>query len=107
MELSRRALLKGMSAVGVFTMFPATLNSLVADPAHSFSSLDEIFKSSFIIDDLSDFEPKPSLPDAGFSVAKESGITIVGPTLGDVEPETAFPTTVGRFRKSFLATQIA
>lgn len=99
MELSRRALLKGMSAVGVFTMFPATLNSLVAHPAHSFSSLDEIFKSSFIIDDLSDFEPKPSLPDAGFSVAKEAGITIVGPTLGDVEPETAFPTTVAELGK--------
>ena len=91
MDLSRRALLKGAVAASVVTTIPATL---FGDPAPSFSSLDEIFKSSIIIDDLSGFDPKSSLPDAGFSVVKESGITIVGPTLGEVEPETAFHTTL-------------
>lgn len=99
MELSRRAALKLMAASSVLTTLPTTLSGLAVDAVHSFSSLDDIFKSSTIIDDLSGFDPKPSLPDAGFSVVKESGVTIVGPTLGDVEPETAFSTTVAELGK--------
>jgi len=86
-----------MAAASAVTTIPATL---FGDPPPSFSSLDEVFKSSIIIDDLSGFDPKPSLPDAGFSVVKESGITIVGPTLGEVEPETAFHTTVEELGKT-------
>src|ERR1700694_4676115 len=94
MDMSRRAVLKGMAAASAITTVPAALSGFLGDPPSSFSSLDEIFKSSIIIDDLSGFDPKPSLADAGFSVVKKSGITIVGPTLGEVEPETAFHTTV-------------
>jgi hypothetical protein len=97
MDLSRRVLLKGMAAASAVTTIPATL---FGDPPPSFSSLDEVFKSSIIIDDLSGFDPKPSLPDAGFSVVKESGITIVGPTLGEVEPETALHPTVEELGKT-------
>ncbi|PYX71753.1 MAG: hypothetical protein DMG72_16445 [Acidobacteria bacterium] len=82
------------------TVIPAAPSGFLGDPPSSLSILDDIFKSSIIIDDLSGFDPKPSLPDAGFSVVKESGITIVGPTLGDVEPETAFHTTVEELGKT-------
>lgn len=94
MDLSRRVLLKGMAAAGTLTGIPASLNRFLNDLPTSFSSLDEIFKSSIIIDDLSGFDPQPSLPDAGFSAVKKSGVTIVGPTLGDVEPEIAFHSTI-------------
>lgn len=94
MDLSRRVVLKGMAAAGTLTGIPASLNRFGDDPPSSFSSLDEIFKSSILIDDLSGFDPQPSLPDAGFSAVKESAVTIVGPTLGDVEPETAFHSTI-------------
>jgi membrane dipeptidase len=94
MDLSRRVVLKGMAAAGTLTGIPASLNRFGDDLPSSFSSLDEIFKSSILIDDLSGFDPQPSLPEAGFSAVKESGVTIVGPTLGDVEPETAFHSTI-------------
>jgi len=100
MAMSRRAVLKGIAAASAITVIPAAPSGFLGDPPSSLSILDDIFKSSIIIDDLSGFDPKPSLPDAGFSVVKESGITIVGPTLGDVEPETAFHTTVEELGKT-------
>lgn len=100
MDFTRREVLKGMAVAGVMTTMPGGPTTLASDSAPSFSSLDEIFKSSIIVDDLSGFEPKPSLPDAGFSVVKESGITVVGPTLGEVEPETAFHSTVEELGKT-------
>jgi len=100
MDLSRRAVLKGTFAASAIASMPASLNSFMEEPPSSFSSLDEIFKSSIIIDDLSGFDPKPSLPDAGFSVVRESGVTIVGPTLGEVAPETAFLSTVEELGKT-------
>ena len=98
--MSRRALLKGIAVAGAGTATPAVFGSFLADTPSSFSSLDEVFKSSIVIDDLSGFDPKPALSDAGFSVVKEAGITIVGPTLGDVEPETAFHSTIEHLGKT-------
>lgn len=100
MDFSRRAVLKGTFAASAIASIPASLNSSTEDPPSSFSRLDEIFKSSIVIDDLSGFDPKPSLPDAGFSVVRESGVTIVGPTLGEVAPETAFLSTVEELGKT-------
>ena len=100
MDWSRRVVLKGLAAASAIARIPMSLKSALNDPPSSFSSLDEVFRSSIIIDDLSGFDPKPSLPDAGFSVVKESGVTIVGPTLGDVEPESAFLSTVEEIGKT-------
>ena len=100
MELTRRELLKGMAVAGVAATLPAQSVAQTMSVPSSFSSIDEIFEHSIVIDDLSGFDPQPSLPDAGFSVAKKSGITIVGPTLGDVEPEGAFHSTVNEIAKA-------
>src|SRR4029453_6410677 len=97
--MSRRTILKGIAVAGAATTTPAVLGSFLAGPT-SFSSLDEVFKSRIIVDHLSGFDPKPALSDAGFSVVKEAGITIVGPTLGDVEPETAFHSTIEHLGKT-------
>jgi membrane dipeptidase len=45
------------------------------------------------------------LPGAGFSIIKESGITMIGPTLGDVEPGDAYTTSVASISK--MLNQIA
>lgn len=100
MEVSRRTALKGIAAASAATVTPEALRSFSTESQSSFSSLDEIFKSSIIVDDLSGFDPKPSLPDAGFSDVTEAGITIVGPTLGDVEPESAFQSTIEELGKT-------
>jgi membrane dipeptidase len=100
MGLTRREVLKGFVIAGMAAGAPGGLPVEAAAIASSFSSIDEIFERSIIIDDLSSFDPKPSLPDAGFSVVKESGITIVGPTLGDVVPERAFHSTVNEIAKA-------
>jgi membrane dipeptidase len=94
MELTRREVLKGIVIAGIAAGVPGGLPVEAAAIASSFSSIDEIFERGIIIDDLSGFDPKPSLPDAGFPVVKQSGITIVGPTLGEVVPEQAFHSTV-------------
>ena len=99
MDFTRREMLKGMATAGVVNAVRSRLETLASDPVPSFSSLDEIFESSIVVDDLSGFQPKPSLPDAGFSVVKESGVTVVGPTLGEVEPEIAFHSTVEELGK--------
>jgi membrane dipeptidase len=107
MEFTRREVLKGMGAAGVVT---AAASSSVGTPVMptldinpenpKFSSLDEVFANSIIIDDLSGFSPKSKEADAGFHIVKESGITIVGPTLGDVDPADAYDSTVAELAKT-------
>jgi membrane dipeptidase len=100
MGLTRREVLKGFAIAGVAAVASGGLPAEAAAIPSSFSSIDEIFERSLIIDDLSGFDPEPSLSDAGFSVVKKSGITIVGPTLGDVVPEQAFHSTVNGIAKA-------
>jgi membrane dipeptidase len=100
MDFTRREVLKGASVLGMAAAVPELPAMAWFDEKATFSSLDEIFENSIIIDDLSGFSPKPDQPDAGFGVIKEAGITIVGPTLGDVEPETAFQSTVAQLSKT-------
>ena len=100
MKVSRRTALKGIAAASAATVRPQALRAFSTDSQPSFSSLDEVFKSSIIVDDLSGFDPKPALPDAGFSDVTTAGITIVGPTLGDVEPESAFHSTIEELGKT-------
>jgi len=100
MQLSRRKVVKGLAAGSLAAMIPKSSFSITTTLPQSFSSLDDIFANSIVIDDLSGFEPKPALPDAGFSVVKQAGITVVGPTLGDVTPEGAFHSTVAELSKT-------
>jgi len=92
--------LKGIVIAGIAAGVPGGLPVEAAAIASSFSTIDEIFERGIIIDDLSGFDPKPSLPDAGFPVVKQSGITIVGPTLGEVVPEQAVHTTVNEIARA-------
>jgi membrane dipeptidase len=102
MPITRREVLKGLAVTAVGASLGSSLP--VASQAAS-SEIDELISRSIVIDDLSGFEPKPSLPDAGFSIIKESGITMVGPTLGDVEPGAAYATSVASISK--MLNQIA
>lgn len=104
MTITRREVVKGLAVVGV----TSAISPLIAQQddltqprsvPRSFSSMEEIFAKSIVIDDISGFEPKPSEPDAGFGAVKEAGITVVGPTLGDVVPEVAFHSTVEEISK--------
>jgi membrane dipeptidase len=99
-KITRRTALQGIALASAATLTPEVLSGFSTDILSSFSSLDEIFKSSIIVDDLSGFDPTPTLPDAGFSSVTEAGITIVGPTLGDVEPESAFHSTIEELGKT-------
>ena len=110
MDLTRREVLKGIAAVGVTAaaVAPAAGGSpdLSFDPENPrFSTLEEVFAESIVIDDLAEFTPQAEQPDAGFQIVKQSGITIVGPTLGDVDPNDAYDTTVAELAKT--AAQIA
>jgi membrane dipeptidase len=97
MSLTRRELVKGFAAAGVASTvgypIPALRGSIVA------SEIDELLARSVVIDDISGFDPTPKQPDAGFSVVRESGITIVGPTLGSVEPGDAYTSSVAAISK--------
>src|SRR5581483_4606015 len=97
MDLTRRELVKSAAAVGAVL---ALLAELAALQSASFSTIDDIFQHSIVIDDLSGFSPRPDQADAGFGVVKQPGVTIVGPTLGDVEPETAFVSTVAQLSRT-------
>src|ERR1700736_4926450 len=96
MNVTRREAIKGFTSVAAISCSHSVFPTMSAPS----SSIDEIFASGIIIDDLSGFEPKPSAPDAGFSAVRESGITIVGPTLGDVTPEEAYHSTVAALAKT-------
>src|ERR1700682_595015 len=102
MNLPREEVIKGLSSAAAISCSSWILPS---DRAPSFSSIDEIFASGIIIDDLSRVDPTPSPPDAGFSAVRESGITIVGPTLGDVTPEEAYHSTVAALAKTTEQTK--
>ncbi|HJY87804.1 MAG TPA: dipeptidase [Candidatus Acidoferrales bacterium] len=99
MELTRREALKGLAIASIAAAVPVSIADEVTANPSSFSSIGEIFERTILIDDLSGFDPDPSLPDVGFSLVKESGITIVSPTLGDVVPERAFESTVNEIAK--------
>ena len=99
MPMTRRQVLKGLAVASLGSRLdPSSVPSFTraAGPA---SEIDELIARSIVIDDLSGFDPKPSLPDAGFSVVKESGITVVGPTLGSVEPSEAYTSSVAQISK--------
>jgi membrane dipeptidase len=104
MAITRREVLKGLAVTAFGTSLGSSLPSTGAPQAAS-SEIDELISRSIVIDDLSGFEPKPSLPGAGFSIIKESGITMIGPTLGDVEPGDAYATSVASISK--MLNQIA
>ena len=104
MPMTRREILKGLAVAGLSpalslampgSLVPAELNANAAP-----TEIDDLIARSIVIDDLSGFEPKPSLPDAGFSIIKEAGITMVGPTLGDVVPADAYTTSVAEISKT-------
>lgn len=99
MSITRREVLKGLAAVGV----GATLSSPSSAPSTleaASTDVDDLINGSIVIDDLSGFNPQPSLPDQGFKVIKESGITVVGPTLGSVEPSDAYTSSVTAISKT-------
>lgn len=104
MAITRRDVLKGLAISAVGPSLGSALPNLAATRPPS-PEIDELISRSIVIDDLSGFEPKSSLPDAGFSIIKEAGITMVGPTLGDVEPGDAFTTSVAAI--SNMLNQIA
>lgn len=104
MAITRREVLKGLAVTAFGTSLGSSLPSTGGPQAGS-SEIDELISRSIVIDDLSGFEPKPSLPGGGFSIIKESGITMIGPTLGDVEPGDAYTTSVASISK--MLKQIA
>jgi membrane dipeptidase len=104
MAITRREALKGLAVTAFGASIGSSLPSTGAPQAAS-SEIDGLISRSIVIDDLSGFEPKPSLPGAGFSIIKESGITMIGPTLGDVEPGDAYTTSVASISK--MLNQIA
>src|SRR5439155_14341971 len=87
MAFTRREAMKSVAATGAVLAFSDL--DLLAWQVPSFSSRDEIFNNSIVVDDLSGFNPQADRADP-FAVVKEAGVTIVRPTLGDVEPETAY-----------------
>jgi membrane dipeptidase len=91
MKTTRRNVLKSLAMTGV--ALPFAPSRAAAKPAASrrARSLQEMFAQATIIDDLGGYEPNPSLPDGGFSMIKESGVTIVSPTLGSVGLTEEFP----------------
>ena len=111
MEVTRRDVLAGIGAAGLVAAAgsmaePSITAPFDIDPVNpKFSSLDEVFANSLIIDDLAGFTPQTKEPDAGFHIVNESGVTIVGPTLGDVDPNDAYDSTVAALAKT--AAQIA
>src|SRR5689334_5963432 len=92
MSVTRRQILQGLAVAGLGNSFRLPVGGLsIGGPK---TEIDDLIARSIVIDDLSGFDPTSSLPDAGFSAVKESGITIVGPTLGSVEPGDAYTSSV-------------
>jgi membrane dipeptidase len=96
MSHSRRSFLRTTALAGAaaaVSPLPAFANRTTARGLQA-DEIDDLFARAIVVDDLSGFDPNPSLPDHGFSLAKESGITIVSPTLGDVVPASSYETSV-------------
>jgi membrane dipeptidase len=102
MSITRREVLKGLAAAGIGATLGSPTSAPIT-PKTAFSDVDELIDRSIVIDDLSGFNPNASLPDQGFKVIKESGITVVGPTLGSVEPGDAYTSSVAAISKTLNA----
>lgn len=106
MPMTRRQVLKGLAFASLGptlgSSMPSSLIAAKPEPVATLTptEIDDVIARSIVIDDLSGFDPKPSLPDAGFSIIKEAGITMVGPTLGDVVPADAYTTSVSSISKT-------
>jgi membrane dipeptidase len=102
MAPTRRDILKTLAASGIAAAFDSTR------PASALAqgdAIDAMMAKALIIDDLAGFNPNPSLPDHGFAMVKESGVTIVGPTIGSVVPDESYESSlIGLGR---LATRIS
>lgn len=98
MSSSRREFLKAIPVTGLSlsALVPRESLGISAVPART---IEEIFKNGIVIDDLSGFAPDPSLPDDGFQAIRDSGVTIVGPTLGDVVPDRSYETSIREIAK--------
>jgi membrane dipeptidase len=66
------------------------------------ATIDEILAATPVVDQLSGFDPDPSLPDAGFGEIEASRARFVSPTLGSVTPDDSYETSIDQ-----LAKQIA
>src|SRR5262249_30540199 len=87
MAPTRRDVLKTLAASGAAAAFDST------GPVSAFAqadAIDALMANALIIDDLAGFNPNPSLPDHGFAMIRESGVTIVGPTIGSVVPDESY-----------------
>lgn len=101
-QITRRSVLKGLTAAGVAALAPALPEAALPQSpvaGRSSSPLDELLARSIIIDDVSGFTPKSSPADHGFAIVRESGITVVGPTLGSVVPEEAYQSSIEEISK--------
>src|SRR5688572_9733941 len=106
MEPTRREVMKTLvagSIAAAITPNDRADATAAASPAQA-DAFEAMMSNAIIIDDLAGFNPNPKLPDNGFAMVKESGVTILGPTIGSVVPEESYESClVGLSR---LATRI-
>ena len=68
-------------------------------------TLDEIFARAIIVDDLAGFLLDPKKPDDGLGAVAESGVTVLGPTLGSVVPSESYQSALTSLSR--LSSQLA
>jgi microsomal dipeptidase-like Zn-dependent dipeptidase len=83
MKQTRRAVLKGMTAVTLAAALPLTRAATSSNTVKN-SKLDKLIADSIITDDLCEFRPNVNTGDVEFKIASNSGITIAAPTIGSV-----------------------
>jgi membrane dipeptidase len=92
MTTHRRDFIKTLALGGVAAS--AARSALATPFLQASPSLEAVFARGAVVDQMSGFRPDPKLPDAGFSVVKESGIGIASPTLGSVVPDEAYASSL-------------
>ena len=90
---SRRDLLKTLTAASVLSIESVHARARILGSGQR-DSIEALPADTLIIDDLAGFNPNPALPDHGFAMVRESGVTIVGPTIGSVVPSESYESSL-------------
>src|SRR5256885_3503863 len=104
MPQTRRCFLMELAAAGTAAALPRDA-SLSAASFGQVSPLDDLFARVILVDDLAGFLLDPSKPDHGLAAVAESGVTILGPTLGSVVPSESYQSALSALSR--LSAQLA
>jgi membrane dipeptidase len=104
MDQTRRSFLADVAAAAAVgaAVRPLAASAASASPP---PGLDEMFARAIIVDDLAGFLLDPKKPDQGLGEVADSGVTVLGPTLGSVVPSESYQSALSALSR--LSSELA